>query len=205
MDTVAGITQPKRPSEQKSLYVRDHYTWARQQVDALKCHDFATIDWENITEEIQALVTTQESSLRSHYTRIMEHLLKLQYRELRETEPVAGWEISVDNARMEIEDLLQDNPGLKSRRDALFCDAWARSRKRAIAAFVNDSTCRIHNDSARYRERKRLSRDWTRVLPQDNPFTRQQVEDSEWMPERIRLPQRPQGRQQPTPKPSLNR
>ena len=192
MATVAGVPDTQRPAEHQDLYHRDHYAWAKRQVDALKRHDLDAIDWGNITEEIEALVTTQESSLRSQYVRIMEHFLKLQYREPRNTEPVAGWEISVDNARTEIEGLLHDSRGLKGRCDALLRDAWPYAKKRAITAFVNDSTRRIHNDSARYRERKRLRREWTRILSQNNPYTRQQVEDSEWMPERVHLQRRPQ-------------
>ena len=50
-------------------------------------------------EEIEALARNEEHSLKSQYVRAMEHLLKLQYRGLGETENVAGWKNSVDNAR----------------------------------------------------------------------------------------------------------
>ena len=35
------------------------------------------------------------------------------------------------------------------------------------------------------------------VLPQENPYTREQVEDSFWLPKRVRLAQRPQSHRQP--------
>ena len=199
MATAARIPDARQATEQKNLYDRDYYTWARQQVDALKRHDFDAVDWENITEEIEALVRGEESSLRSQYARIIEHFLKLQYRGPRETEPVAGWRITVDNARTEIEQLLQDSPGLKGRRDAFFHQAWPRARKAAISSFVHPATERIRDDSAFLRENKRLKREWTRALPHENPYTRQQVEDPEWLPERVRLPQRPNTRQHPAP------
>ena len=146
------------------------------------------------------MVTSQESSLRSQYARVMEHFLKLQYRDARETEPLAGWRISIDNARMEIEALLQDSPGLQSRCEDLFHDAWKRARRRVINAFAHEAAAGNPNDSAFLRERKRLTREWSGALPQDNPYNRQQVEDPDWMPERARLSQRPQSRQQSTPK-----
>lgn len=200
MGTVAGIPDTQQAREQKSLYDRDYYTWTRQQADALKRRDFTAIDWENITGEIEALVRAEESSLRSQYARIIEHFLKLQYRDARETESVAGWRISVDNARTEIEELLQDSPGLKRQRDELFHDAWDRARRRVIKAFAHHSTEGIRNELALLREQERLTREWSRALPQENPYTRQQVEDSFWLPERVRLAQRPQSREQPAPK-----
>ena len=200
MGTAVGIPDTQQASGQKSLYDRDYYTWATQQVDALKRHNLDAIDWENITEEMEALVRGEESSLRSQYTRIMEHFLELQYREAREIDPVAGWEDSVDNARAEIDELLRDSPGLKGKRDELFHEAWPRARRRTIKAYVNHATATIQNDSMRHRERKRLEHDWSRALPQEHPYTRQQVEDSDWLPERLRLASRPRSRQQPAPK-----
>ena len=63
MGTAARIPDTQQTLEKTSLYRRDYYTWARQQVAALKRRDFDAIDWENVTEEMQALVTSQESSL----------------------------------------------------------------------------------------------------------------------------------------------
>ena len=205
MGTVAGIPNTQQAYKQKSLYDRDYYTWAREQADALKRRDFSTIDWENITEEIEALVRGEESSLRSQYSRIMEHFLQLQYREARETGPVSGWRISVDNARTEIEELLQDSPGLKGQRDELFGEAWERARRRVIKAFVNHATESIQDNSMPLRERKGQAQEWSQVLSQQNPYTRQQVEDSDWMPERIRLAHRPQIRHQPVRQVDLRR
>ena len=113
MRTVAGILDTQQPTEPENLYDRDFYTWARQQANALKQRNFTAIDWENITEEIEALVRAEESSLRSQYVRIIEHFLKLQYRKDRDGEPeaVAGWLNSISNAQIEIEELLQDCPG----------------------------------------------------------------------------------------------
>ena len=198
MATVAGIPDTQQAREQKGLYDRDYYTWARQQADALRRRDFDAVDWEKVTEEIEALVRGEEGSLRSQYTRIIEHMLKLQYRQATEIDPVAGWENSVDNARVEIDELLEDSPGLKDKRDQLFHAAWPRARRRAIQAHVNRATATIRDDSLRRREHKRLTREWSRALPRENPYTRQQVEDSDWLPQRLRLTSRPQSRQQPT-------
>ena len=62
----------------------------------------------------------------------------------------------------------------------------------AVTAFVQYSTAGIKDDSMHLRERKRLTREWSQTLPHANPYTREQVEDSFWLPERTRLAQRPQ-------------
>ena len=59
-------------------------------------------------------------------------------------------------------------------------------------AFVHHVTERIQSVSNLLREQKRLTREWSRILPRDNPYTRQQVEDSFWLPEWVGEIQRPQ-------------
>ena len=207
MGTAARIpdTQQSREREMDKLYWRDSYSWAMQQADVLRRRDFAGIDWENVIEEIEDLARSEARRLISQYVRIMEHFLKLQYREPGETDPVTGWVRTVNNARGEIDIVLHHNPGLKGRRDQLFAEAWPRSRNTAISAFVYHATEAIQSDSTLVREQKRLTREWSRLLPQENPYTLQQVETHFCLPERVRLTQRPQSRQQPAPKSDWSR
>ena len=191
MDTVAGTTQLEQRSEQNSLYDRDHYMWTRQQADALRRGDFDAVDWENVTKEIKALVTGYESALKRQYIRIMEHFLKLQYWNARDTDPVTKWEISLQNARIEIKSLLDDNPSLKGRADALFQQAWPLAKLKAITALVNPMTTRISDVSIRWREQKRLMRAWEGILPARNPYMLPQAHNLHWGPQRVPVPQRP--------------
>lgn len=200
MGVVAKVPDQQQASETSRLHDRDFYTWTVQQAAALRRRDFSAVDWENVIEEIETLGRTEERSLKSQYARAMEHLLKLQYRRPEETEPVAGWRKSVDQARIEIKRVLQDNPGLKGKRDEVFAKAWLDAREDAVTAFVQYSTEGIKDDSIHLRERKRLTREWSRTLPQANPYTREQVEDSFWLPEQTRLTQRPQSPHPPVRK-----
>ena len=191
MAALAGTPDAQRTRTPDTLYDQDYYMWTTRQADALRRRDFGAIDWENVTKEIEALVTGQESSLKSQYIRIMEHFLKLQYWEANDTYPVAGWEISVQNARIEIKTLLEDSPALKGRANALFQQAWPMAKLKAITALVNSSTTRIADSSIRWREQKRLRREWDRVLPSHNPYALLQAENLDWMPQRAALPHRP--------------
>lgn len=194
MRTVAAISDTQQPTEHDHLYDRDRYTWAIQQAAALKRRDFDAVDWDNVTGEIKALVTQQESSLKSQYARIIEHFLKLRYRTAQEAGNVAGWTISIDDARNQIKDLLEENPGLSPNQEHLFDQAWPRARRKAINAFIPPPPPSLTNPKTFLREKKRLAREWDQFLPQDNPFSRRQAEDLYWLPERHASPQRPQNR-----------
>jgi len=194
MKTLAGIRETQQPIRNDDLYNRDHYTWAKRQADALSRRDFDAVDWENITEEIEALVAGHESALKSQYVRIMEHFLKIQYWEASDTDPVARWEISIENARIEINTLLEDHPGLRPAAEDLFRKAWNTAKLKAVAALVNSSTARITDRSIRWRAQKRLRREWTKLLPSSNPYTLLQAQDPDWSPQPVRVGNRPASR-----------
>ena len=191
MSSAVGIPHTRHPIEHDVLYNRDHYAWAKRQAHAFGRRDFDAIDWENVTREIEALVTGHESALKSQYTRIMEHFLKLQYWETNDTNPVAGWETSIQNARTEIKALLDDSPSLKPRSNALFQNAWPLAKSRAITALVDSGIARITDRSIRWREGKRLRRQWAQILPSRNPYTLPQAQDLDWIPQPVRVPDRP--------------
>ncbi len=184
MKPIAEISDAQRTREMDELYRRDGYAWAMQQAEALRRRDFNAVDWDNVIEELEDMGRHEVRRLKSQYARAIEHLLKLQYRGPGETEPMAGWRRSVNQARAEIKKVLRDNPGLKSECDEVFAKAWLDAREDAIDAFVDHATEGIKDNSMHLREQKRLTREWSQALPQENPYTREQIEDSFWLPER---------------------
>ena len=195
---MSSTTTPVRGVRQATaaeLYHSDVYTWAIEQADALRRRDFDAVDWDNVIEEIEDLSRSEERSLKSWYAKVIEHLLKLQYRRQWETGPVPGWETSVNNARREIEDVLRENPGLAGRRDEIFARAWHKAKADAIAAFVAHDIETIVDETLRRRASKRLSRAWNATIPAKCPYARAEVESAHWWPERRSLPltlERPQ-------------
>ena len=192
--------QPSSEPLADELYWSDSYSWALEQADALRRRDFDAVDWDNVIEEIEDLARSDARRLTSQYARIMEHLLKLQYRHPAESDPVAGWKHSIQHARTEVQKVLDDSHRLKAARHQLFAKAWSHGRRDAINSLVRQATKGIKSDSPLDREHKRLTREWHRALPENNPYTLHQVETSFWYPEHVRLPQRPQSRYQSAPK-----
>lgn len=170
--------------EAGELYERDFYSWTAQQAAALKHKDLAAIDWENVIEEIEALGRAEKSSLTSYYANAVEHLLKLQYHGPRQANSAVSWEISVRNARDGVEKALRENPGLKGSRGEIFAAAWMDGRKAAVNAFVSYDTEGTADYGQRRLAEKRARRRWNEALPRQRPYTRAQVEDADWWPER---------------------
>ena len=137
--------QPQFEPLTDELYWKDSYSWALEQADALRRRDFNAVDWENVIEEIEDLARRDARRLTSHYARIMEHLLKLQYRHSSEIEPVRGWLRIVCNDRDEIELLFRRNPGLATHSDKLVAEASPTARKQAITTLADHATDRIHD------------------------------------------------------------
>lgn len=69
------------------------------------------VDWASVAEEIEDLGTARRSELRSRLQTIVEHLLKLEHSPA--LDPRAGCKDTIAHERMEIENLLDENPSLQ--------------------------------------------------------------------------------------------
>ena len=173
------------PEPESSLYDRDSYTWAKRQAAALKRRDVEAIDWENVSEEIEALAREDERALRDGYSTIIQNFLKLQYSEGWQ------WDDSVEKVRSEIASLLEDSPGLEAERRRLYRSAWRWARRQVIVDFVNQATAAVVDEDSWSQEQERLTQEWSELIPQKNPYTRRQIEEDFWRPARIHLTDRP--------------
>ena len=81
---------------ERSLYQTDYYAWTRQQAAALR-KLAATLDLENLAEEVESLGRSDLNTVRSRVRRIIEHLLKLEYSP--SVPPRPDWRYSVAQSR----------------------------------------------------------------------------------------------------------
>jgi hypothetical protein len=121
-------------SEIAALYDEDFVLWSEQQADALRAAAGGAInqpiDWENVAEEIDSLARSERRELKSQIRRVIEHLLKLEYS--RATDPRMGWTESIDDARSDIEAVLEDSPSLKNEIEAAIAAELKRGSRRAV-------------------------------------------------------------------------
>lgn len=115
----------------KPLYEQDFARWAEDQSRALReaaaASLNATLDWENLAEEIESLGRSQRRELGSRILVIVEHLMKLQASPARA--PRRGWQATVLHERAMVRRLLQDSPSLRGAVPELIADALPDARR----------------------------------------------------------------------------
>jgi Domain of unknown function DUF29 len=86
---------------------------------------FDALDRENLAEEIESLGREQFNKLESALRVLLVHLLKWDHQPEMRTR---SWVLSVRAQRLEIEDVLADNPGLKPRIEEALTRAFRKAR-----------------------------------------------------------------------------
>ena len=141
------------------LYETDFYAWTLRQAALLGSGDFVAVDLVNVVEEIESLGRAQINALRSRYSVLCLHLLKLMVQPTRETR---SWRGTIAEQRNQIRRLLKESPSLKSKRDVLFTEGYEDSL----------TVCAAETGIA------------TSLLPLQPPFTVDEAEDQAWRPDR---------------------
>lgn len=108
-------------------YNIDLAEWISKQVDLLRAGKSAELDVEELIEELAALARRDRKALRSQLKRLMLHLLKW---EAQPDKRSTSWKVSIESARDEIHELLEDSPSLcRELRDLR--DVYQRARRDA--------------------------------------------------------------------------
>jgi len=116
-------------SSNQSLYDQDFYTWTEEQAKALAHRQIERLDWENLAEELSDLGNRHYDQLGSRLAVLIGHLLKWKYQPERQG---SSWRATIREQRRKIDRLLQKNPGLKSRWQEAWKEAWLDGRDLAI-------------------------------------------------------------------------
>jgi hypothetical protein len=109
------------------LYDQDFLLWTVEQAAALRRSKDSNLplDWENLAEEIESLGTSQRAELISQIRRILRHFFKLEASPAVDLH--AGWRMTVRDARVEIEDLLEASPSLRREIEGVLKSAKSRA------------------------------------------------------------------------------
>jgi len=92
------------------LYETDFYGWIQQQAGALRAGNFASLDLDNLTEEIESMGRSEHSELESRIELLLMHLLKWQHQPTFKAE---SWQLTIIEQRKRIMRHLRKNPSLK--------------------------------------------------------------------------------------------
>ncbi|MBD2177199.1 DUF29 domain-containing protein [Pseudanabaena sp. FACHB-1998] len=104
-----------------SLYETDFYGWTMQQSKLLALGKLDGLDLANLIEEIEFLGKHKQQELSNRLGVLIGHLLKWQYQPQKRSR---SWQVTIQLQREEINDLLADNPSLKSYLDKALLKAF---------------------------------------------------------------------------------
>lgn len=122
-----------------ALYGADLALWSAQQAQALRSaareRSNASIDWDNVAEEIESVGASERRALASDVRTVIEHMMKLSAS--RAVDPRNGWCGTVRRARAEIESILRASPSLRRELPGIAADELA-SACRVVAGDMTD-------------------------------------------------------------------
>ncbi|MBN3943945.1 MAG: DUF29 domain-containing protein [Nostoc sp. NMS9] len=122
-------TNPKIPMPSPSLYETDFYAWTQEQVTLLRNEQWSQIDVQNLIEEIQSLGKQQRQELRNRLSVLIGHLLKWEYQSGRRSR---SWLATLRIQRLDIAELLEDNPSLKPYLEEALRKAYLKGVELAV-------------------------------------------------------------------------
>jgi len=114
---------PEAPA--RAEYERDFYSWLMEQARLLREGRFEALDRDNLAEEIESLGREQFNKLVSALRVAMLHMLKWDHQPALRSRILA---LSIEAQRLEIADVLADNPGLKPRLAEAIARAYRGAR-----------------------------------------------------------------------------
>jgi hypothetical protein len=141
-----------------SLHEHDFYAWTKQQTDILKSGLFESLDISYLIEELENMGASEKRELGHRLTLLLGHLLKWIYQPERRGN---SWLATIEGQRLELVDLLEDNPSLKYQLDMQFEKAYIK----AVLFAVKETN---------------LPKS---TFPKESPFTLAQVLDRNYLPE----------------------
>jgi hypothetical protein len=121
------ITPDLAPGDEpvRAEYERDFYSWLLEQARHLREGRFEALDCDNLAEEIESAGAEQFNKLVSALRVLMAHMLKWDHQPSLRSR---SWVLSIQEQRLEIADVLSDNPGLRPRIDEAIARAYRRAR-----------------------------------------------------------------------------
>lgn len=127
--------RPSPPAAGATAYDTDFYSWTIEQAAALREGRMSVLDVENLAEEIEELGKEVFNKLASSFRVILVHMLKWDHQPERRSR---SWVGSIEMHRLDIEDVIRDNPALRRRQQEAIERAFRQARIKAAVEMKRD-------------------------------------------------------------------
>jgi hypothetical protein len=109
-------------------YERDYHAWAMRQAEALRSHQLGELDVEHLAEEVEDLARQVKRELQHRAEVLLTHLLKWQHQPEKQG---TSWQVTIDEQRDRIADLLAENPSLAPQVGTILNKAYRYAKREA--------------------------------------------------------------------------
>ena len=104
----------------------DSYRWLLEQASILRDQRYASLDWSNLSEELEAMARKDRSEATSHLRNILANFLKWTYSAKRRSEK--SWRGSIIRARLDLSLLVDDSATLRNDLPEFLTVAYKQAR-----------------------------------------------------------------------------
>lgn len=115
--------------EAGAAYDVDVHAWAMRQAELIRLGRFGELDIENLADEVEDVARQERRELVSRLTLLFQHVLKWDHQPERRG---ASWARTIREQRIQVEEVLGENPSLSSSPDALVVKAFRQGRVAAL-------------------------------------------------------------------------
>jgi hypothetical protein len=136
----------------------DFYGWAMVEANLLRQRKWDELDIEHLAEELESMGASEKREIRSRMKQLIKHLLKWKYQPNLQCR---SWKNSIRNQRLELSDVIKDNPSLKPSLNENMREAYVRALVDAV------------EETGIYKEN----------FPTECPYTFEQLMDDTFYPE----------------------
>lgn len=141
-----------------ALYDCDFYAWTQEQAALLRSGQWDQLDIPNLVEEIETLGRQERRELVNRLGILVGHLLKWQFQPQQRSKSRIA---TIIEQRQEIQELIADNPSLKS----YLVEAIEKAYQKSVLLVVKETPLSLDD------------------LPAQCPYTLDQVMDPNFYPE----------------------
>ena len=137
---------------------KDLYGWAVHTAQLLKDKKMNEVDFDGIIEELEEMGISNKHALKNRLAQLIFHLLKWQFQShLR----CRSWEGSIEEQRIRLNDLLEENPSLKP----MIGESIEKSYKLSLSLVRKETPLDLKS------------------LPTECPYTYDQIMDDQFYPQ----------------------
>lgn len=124
------IDSNARAEANRQLYEADEHQWMALQIAALRSGRFHDLDCENLAEFLENTMKRDRRELRSRFSRLLQHLLKVRMQPQKMTR---SWLLTIVHQQNEIGSIFRDIPSIRQHADRLFMEVYADAIREAAA------------------------------------------------------------------------